>query len=145
MGLDGARRRESGMTRTVRAGQVTLQVTESGHGIPLLLVHGFPLDHSMWRGQIEGLAGDCRVIAVDLRGFGGSEVSPGTVTMEQFADVAPALTHLDTMPDRLLARVRAAPDEHSARALWDEEIVAFRQSVSDYCCALVERMTANPS
>jgi pimeloyl-ACP methyl ester carboxylesterase len=79
------------MTRTVRAGQVTLQVTESGHGIPLLLVHGFPLDHSMWEAQISRLSNRCHVIAPDLRGFGGSQVSSGTVTMEQMADDLDAL------------------------------------------------------
>jgi 3-oxoadipate enol-lactonase len=52
------------------------------------LVHGFPLDHSMWHGQIDGLARHRRVIAPDLRGFGRSSgVEPGSVTsMDQFAD-----------------------------------------------------------
>jgi 3-oxoadipate enol-lactonase len=65
---------------------IRLNVAERGGGTPLLLVHGYPLDHSMWRGQIEGLADVCRVIAPDLRGFGASSVTPGTVTMQQFAD-----------------------------------------------------------
>lgn len=38
----------------------------------LLLVHGFPLSHAMWREQVAGLAGDCRVVAPDLRGYGES-------------------------------------------------------------------------
>ncbi len=45
-----------------------------GHaGPPFLLVHGFPLDRSMWRGQIDGLAAYARVVAIDLPGFGASE------------------------------------------------------------------------
>lgn len=60
-------------------------VFDHGTGVPLLLVHGFPLDHTMWRGQIEGLADRCRIIAPDLRGFGGSGVTSGTVTMDRFA------------------------------------------------------------
>ena len=59
---------------------------DEGQGRPLVLVHGFPLDHSMWRGQIDGLADVCRVIAPDLRGFGQSEETAGAVTMERFAD-----------------------------------------------------------
>ena len=35
---------------------INLNVVERGSGIPLLLAHGFPLDHSMWSGQLEGLA-----------------------------------------------------------------------------------------
>ena len=42
---------------------ITLNVIERGSGPPLLLVHGFPLDHQMWRGQIDELAEDFRVIA----------------------------------------------------------------------------------
>jgi pimeloyl-ACP methyl ester carboxylesterase len=40
----------------------------------------------MWDAQISALAAQHRVIAPDLRGFGRSEVTDGTVTMEQFAD-----------------------------------------------------------
>ncbi len=59
---------------------------DQGTGPTLLLVHGFPLDHTMWVGQIEELAETHRVIAPDLRGFGASTVTAGTVTMEQMAD-----------------------------------------------------------
>ena len=77
--------------RTVQAGQVQLQVLERGRGMPVLLVHGFPLDHSMWDAQIEPLAESCHVIAPDLRGFGGSQVISGTATMEAMADDLAAL------------------------------------------------------
>ena len=36
---------------------VRLNVIERGRGTPLVLVHGYPLDHSMWRGQLDGPAG----------------------------------------------------------------------------------------
>jgi len=65
---------------------VRFNVIDSGRGVPLVLVHGYPLDHSMWQGQIEELSDTCRVIAPDLRGFGASDVTSGTVTMEQMAD-----------------------------------------------------------
>jgi len=42
----------------------------SGAGVPLLLIHGFPLDRTMWRPQIDGLSRVASVIAPDLRGFG---------------------------------------------------------------------------
>ena len=63
----------------------------SGAGRPLVLVHGFPLDHTMWAGQIESLASQCRVIAADLPGFGRSAPAGTTATMEQFADKLAAL------------------------------------------------------
>ncbi|HLQ45535.1 MAG TPA: alpha/beta fold hydrolase [Planctomycetaceae bacterium] len=64
----------------------TLNVEDVGQGTPILFVHGFPLDHTMWRHQIADLSSDFRCIAPDLRGFGQSSVTAGTVTMEQFAD-----------------------------------------------------------
>ncbi len=63
-----------------------LHYVEAGQGTPLLLVHGFPLDHTMWQGQIDGLAGKYRVIAPDLRGFGQSGATQGLVTMQRMAD-----------------------------------------------------------
>jgi 3-oxoadipate enol-lactonase len=67
-------------------GDVSLQVVIEGEGEPLLLVHGFPLDHSLWRHQIAHFSRSRQVIAPDLRGFGRSDVTAGTVRMEQFAD-----------------------------------------------------------
>ena len=72
--------------KRIPVGDIELAVAERGEGAPLLLVHGFPLDHSMWAEQIDGLGDACRVIAPDLRGFGESGVTEGTVTMAQMAD-----------------------------------------------------------
>lgn len=75
----------------ILANGIELNVRQQGQGQPLLLVHGFPLDHTMWHEQIDGLSSVCRVIAPDLRGFGGSGTTAGTVTMEQLADDLAAL------------------------------------------------------
>src|SRR5262245_28604658 len=75
----------------LQVGNVRLNVVERGKGTPLVAVHGYPLDQSMWQHQIDGLSDLCRVIAPDLRGFGASDVTSGTVTMEQMADDVAAL------------------------------------------------------
>ena len=63
---------------------------DRGSGPVLLLAHGFPLDHSMWDAQIDIFAEQYRVIAVDLRGFGRSQVdanpSEGTIGLDLLAD-----------------------------------------------------------
>ena len=64
---------------------------DQGTGHVILFVHGFPLDHSMWQGQLEELAGDFRVIAPDLAGFGKSDKVEGTLGMAQLADGLAAL------------------------------------------------------
>lgn len=79
------------MTRYVAVADTRLHVVDQGAGHPLLLVHGFPLDHAMWRGQIDDLSRDYRVVAPDLRGFGRSAATRGAVAMERFADDLAAL------------------------------------------------------
>lgn len=72
--------------KTVNLRNAMLNVAEAGSGPILLLVHGFPLDHSMWRHQLESLSDTYRVIAPNLRGFGTSTGATDTITMEQLAD-----------------------------------------------------------
>lgn len=70
--------------------QHALHAVDQGKGVPLLLVHGFPLDHTMWRYQAEAFHTNYRVIAPDLRGFGQSYVEPIAaktgVPMADYAD-----------------------------------------------------------
>ena len=70
----------------ITVNQTRFHVHEQGTGPAILFVHGFPLDHTMWEGQFDEFAATHRVIAPDLRGFGQSDVSEETVSMEQFAD-----------------------------------------------------------
>ncbi len=59
-------------THHVAAGGTSLAVHTAGSGLPLVLLHAFPLDHSMWALQ-EPLAEQVRLVVPDLRGFGGSD------------------------------------------------------------------------
>jgi pimeloyl-ACP methyl ester carboxylesterase len=72
---------------------VKLAFSDSGSGdAVVLLVHGFPLNRSMWEPQLGALRSVCRVIAPDVRGFGASAAGPpGPLTMEQHADDLAAL------------------------------------------------------
>ncbi|MCE9546999.1 MAG: alpha/beta hydrolase, partial [Planctomycetia bacterium] len=63
-----------------------LNAADEGTGVPLLLVHGFPLDHTMWNAQVAAFAAHYRVIAPDLRGFGKSTGTADVLSMEQHAD-----------------------------------------------------------
>ena len=72
---------------------VRLGYSDTGSGSPVvLLVHGFPLNRSMWEPQLGMLRERARVIVPDLRGFGASEAGPpGPLTMDQHADDLDAL------------------------------------------------------
>ena len=72
---------------TVRANGIDIAYDDQGSGdTPVVLLHGFPLDKSMWEAQVQALCGEFRVIAPDLRGHGESQVTPGPYTMELLAD-----------------------------------------------------------
>ncbi|MET8564622.1 alpha/beta fold hydrolase [Streptomyces flaveolus] len=63
--------------------------------VPLVLVHGHPFDRTMWQPQLTEFAATRRVIAPDLRGYGASPVTPGTVPLARHAqDIADLLDHL---------------------------------------------------
>ncbi len=87
---------------------VDLAYLDRGAGLPVVLLHGFPLDHTMWSAQIAALAATHRVIAPDLRGFGQSSLDDADpakgVTMEQYADdVAELLDHIGVREPLVLA------------------------------------------
>jgi haloacetate dehalogenase len=55
------------------AGDVALNVAVGGTGSPIVLLHGFPQTHLMWRHVAADLAADHTVICPDLRGYGDSD------------------------------------------------------------------------
>ena len=63
--------------RVVRANGIALHVAELGSGPLVLLVHGFPQFWWAWRQQLLDLAdAGFHAVAVDLRGYGGSDKPP---------------------------------------------------------------------
>ena len=76
--------------KSVKISTTDLAYVDQGRGLPILLVHGFPLDHTMWAAQIDALAKSYRVIAPDVRGFGESPLGEANadagISMAQYAD-----------------------------------------------------------
>ena len=64
-------------SRRMGVNDVELNVVIQGEGPAVLLVHGFPDDHTVWRNQIPALVdAGYKVIAIDTRGCGESEIKP---------------------------------------------------------------------
>ncbi len=74
---------------------IQLSVEEAGQGTPVVLLHGFPLDHTIWQPLIPLLQERARLIMPDLRGFGGTPAPEGVYTMREMAD--DVLAMLDRM------------------------------------------------
>ena len=65
-----------------------LAYDDHGIGLPILFLPAFPLNRTMWQGELISLLSDerYRLIALDWRGFGESEITDPISTMDLFAD-----------------------------------------------------------
>jgi tRNA nucleotidyltransferase/poly(A) polymerase/pimeloyl-ACP methyl ester carboxylesterase len=77
--------------KKINVNGIELAYVRRGAGKPMLLVHGFPLDHSIWDAVAAELEGDFDLIIPDLRGFGQSAIVEGTYQMSDLADDLAAL------------------------------------------------------
>lgn len=79
----------------ILVGNITIAYEQFGKGKPLMLIHGFPLDHTIWNETVELLKDDFDLILPDLRGFGQSSTIDSQYTMVDIADdLAGLLNHL---------------------------------------------------
>lgn len=72
---------------------ISLAYDDHGMGLPIIFLHAFPLNRQMWAGELQALLEDqrYRLISLDWRGFGESEIATSAVkpvisTMSMFAD-----------------------------------------------------------
>jgi 3-oxoadipate enol-lactonase len=122
-----------------------------GEGSTLVLLHAFPLDRGMWRPQEEGLRDCCRVIAVDLPGFGASAPVPdgvdgmaqavarlldeiatnqkvviGGLSMGGYVALAFARRYPERLQGLILADTRTEPDDDTGKANRDRMIAGVQ-------------------
>ncbi len=124
-----------------RINGIDIDYRDEGTGLPVVFIHAFPLNQTMWEEQLDELRNSCRAITLDLRGFGASDVPQGPCSLDQMAaDVRGLLASLEVdqavlvglsmggyvslafyrnYPDAVramvLADTRASADTHEAR------------------------------
>ncbi|MEW2287298.1 alpha/beta hydrolase [Streptomyces sp. NPDC047841] len=97
---------------------VELAAAVGGDGSPVVLLHGFPQTHLMWRHVAERLAGEHTVICPDLRGYGASDKPTAT---------GPEVYSKRTMAADIVALAAALGHERFALVGHDRgALVAFR-------------------
>ncbi len=89
--------------RTV-VNSINIAYDDHGIGQPVLFLHAFPLNRSMWSGEMMALLLEerYRLVALDWRGFGESDILSGISTMEQFADDVAGLMDVLGMQDAVI-------------------------------------------
>ncbi len=72
----------------IRLNGTFINYTERGlpNGLPVVFIHGFPFNHTMWEPQMKALPNDIRAISYDVRGHGESDVGDGQYMIEFFVD-----------------------------------------------------------
>ncbi len=112
---------------------VKLAYETRGRGTPLLLLHGYPLDHSIWHEQASALQSKCQVITPDLRGHGNSPAPEGRYSMDLMArDV---LLLLDTLQIEKAVWVGHSMGGYITLAAWrmaPERFSGFGMVASNY-------------
>ena len=111
---------------------IGLNVQDEGAGPPVLLLHGWPDSHRLWRHQVADLtAAGFRTIAPDLRGFGDSDRPEGVddySLLTVAGDVTGVLDHLG------IERAHVVGHDWGAALAW--ALAAFAPECVDHLCAL---------
>ena len=70
---------------------ITIAYSDQGTGLPIVFLHAFPLNRTMWATQENALSSQFRIITIDLRGHGESDAPLRRYTLDQAADDVCAL------------------------------------------------------
>jgi haloacetate dehalogenase len=83
--------------RHIETSGATINLVTGGSGPPLLLLHGYPQTHVMWRKVALRLAQDFTVVVPDLRGYGDSSKPPAGDNFINYSKRALALDQVEVM------------------------------------------------
>jgi 3-oxoadipate enol-lactonase len=70
---------------------IAIGYSDQGTGLPIVFLHAFPLNRTMWTTQGNALSSQFRIVTIDLRGHGESDAPLWRYTLEQSADDVRAL------------------------------------------------------
>ena len=119
----------------IKVNGIDLAYERRGQGMPLVLVHGFPLDHHLWDEVVPLLEDTFDVILPDLRGFGESTTVDSPYGMDELAsDIAGLLDQLGVQKAAIaghpmggyvaLAFARLYPNRVSGLGLVSSQVLA---------------------
>ena len=102
----------------VQVRETSIFVRWSGSGPPILLLHGFPQTHLMWRAVAPMLARDFTVLCADLRGYGRSGCPPSTPDHAPYTKRAMAQDMVSVMERLGFSRFAVAGHDRGGRVAY---------------------------
>jgi len=101
--------------RRIATSGAEINLVTGGSGPPLLLLHGYPQTHLMWRKLAPRLAAEFTVVVPDLRGYGDSSKPPAGPDNAGYSKRALALDQVETMKALGFERFAVAGHDRGAR------------------------------
>jgi haloacetate dehalogenase len=105
-------------TALIHTGEADIFVGSGGAGEPLLLLHGFPQTHLMWRSVAPRLAREFTVVCADLRGYGNSSCPASTADHASYAKRSMGRDMLAVMQQLGFARFHVAGHDRGGRVAY---------------------------
>ncbi len=103
--------------RLIEVGETTINLVAGGAGPPVLLLHGYPQTHVMWRRTAPLLAERHTVVAADLRGYGDSGKPPSAADHAPYSKRAMAEDQRRAMAALGFDRFHVVGHDRGARRL----------------------------
>ena len=94
---------------------VTVNCATAGSGSPVLLLHGYPQNHLMWRDVAPALAEDHTVVLADLRGYGDSDKPEPDAAGDAYSKRSMARDQLGLMRELGFAQFQLVGHDRGAR------------------------------
>ncbi len=101
--------------RRIATSGAEITLVTGGSGPPLLLLHGYPQTHVMWRKIAPRLAEEFTLVIPDLRGYGDSSKPPAGPDFAAYSKRALAQDQVETMRALGFERFRVAGHDRGAR------------------------------
>lgn len=90
------------MDKTIPYQDVSGFYSDEGNGTPLVLIHGFCEDSSVWNDFKKNLSRKFRVLVPDLPGYGNSALPKETLTIEWMADFVYAMLEKENISNPII-------------------------------------------
>lgn len=144
-----------GYNLTIPVNNFHLSYDDVGEGnIPVIFLHGYPFDKTMWQFQLDFLKPAHRLIACDIRGFGKSTDEEAALSIDLFTD------NLITFMDKLyidkaivcglsmggfiaLNALKRSPDRFEALILCDTQCIADTTEVKEKRYKIIDEITVD--
>jgi pimeloyl-ACP methyl ester carboxylesterase len=132
---------------------INVSYNDVGEGnIPIIFLHGFPFDKSMWKTQLDSLKSLNRVITIDIRGFGQSKDEKNTLSIDLFSEDLLAFMDKLKIENAILCglsmggfvalnAMRKFPDRFKALILCDTQCIADTLEVKENRYKTIEQIS----